>query len=261
MPASIVAHDRNAQINATIPVWSSAIGSWNFSVSRNPFQTSELEGHYDKSADSWQSKIEKLGFVDAYHKLITTALQQSDICDNSLPLQVLDAGIGTGAMSAAFSNLVSCDVDLLGVDLSSKMLGQARNKIRKPNINMHTLKADLSELPISDDTFDVILMAHVVEHLADPIPVLSELNRVLKPGGIMIACITRRSPFGRYIQLVWRTHQVESETAQSWMSAAGFEALRILPLDKKSGTRRRSIGYLARKAKTAATNIGGYDGS
>ncbi|MEM8539357.1 MAG: methyltransferase domain-containing protein [Pseudomonadota bacterium] len=247
MSANTTPSHFDAHWQATIPVWSHALGSWNFSVSRRPFQSSELELHYDKAADVWQSKIEKLGFVDAYHKLIASALQHVNLGDNGSPLQVLDAGIGTGAMSVALSNLVSCDVDLLGVDLSKKMLDRAKQSIRKPQINLQTLQADLSELPLEDNSFDVVLMAHVVEHLAAPAAVLNELRRVLKPGGVMIACITRRSTFGRYIQYIWRTHQVDSNMALGWMEKSGFTDPRILPLDKRSGTRRRSIGYLARK--------------
>jgi demethylmenaquinone methyltransferase/2-methoxy-6-polyprenyl-1,4-benzoquinol methylase len=239
-----------------IPVWSRALGSWNVSISRRPFEPAELEHHYDRTADVWQSKVERLGFVDAYHQLIAFALRDRQLSDNGMPLQVMDAGVGTGAMSQAFSNLVSCDVDLLGVDISQQMLKRARRTVHKPNVSMQTLKADLGALPLEDNTFDLILMAHVVEHLADPVPVLAELRRVLKPGGMMICCITRRSRFGRYIQLVWRTHQVDAPIALSWMQRAGFTSSRMVPLDKRTGTRARSLGYVAKKELRLSAQIG-----
>lgn len=247
MFADIASGDPHAKLPPAIPVWSRALGSWNVSISRRPFQSAELEHHYDRTADVWQTKVERLGFIDAYHELIASALRDRQLSDSDLPLQVMDAGVGTGAMSQALSNLVSCDVDLLGVDISTEMLDRARQTVRKPNVNMQTLKADLGALPLEDDTFDLILMAHVVEHLADPVPVLAELRRVLKPGGMMISCITRRSGFGSYIQLIWRTHQVEAPTALSWMQQAGFTSAHMLPLARRTGAQKCSLGYVARK--------------
>jgi SAM-dependent methyltransferase len=45
------------------------------------------------------------------------------------------------------------------------------------------VKADLCALPFADDSFDVILCNHVLEHIPDDQKALSELYRVLKPGG------------------------------------------------------------------------------
>lgn len=45
------------------------------------------------------------------------------------------------------------------------------------------LQADLKDLPMSDDTFDVVLTSHVLEHIQDDDRAIAELVRVLKPGG------------------------------------------------------------------------------
>ena len=77
-----------------------------------------------------------------------------------------------------------------------------------------------------------MLVAHVVEHLADPNQALRELYHVLKPGGILICAITRRSAFGAYIQLVWRTHQVDIPAARHWLHGCGLCTVRAVPFDK-----------------------------
>jgi SAM-dependent methyltransferase len=41
----------------------------------------------------------------------------------------------------------------------------------------------LEELPMADETYDLVLCSQVLEHIPDPLPVLRELRRVLKPGG------------------------------------------------------------------------------
>jgi SAM-dependent methyltransferase len=49
-----------------------------------------------------------------------------------------------------------------------------------------TYVCDLSAIPVEDERFDAILFNQVMEHLPDPLKVLLELHRVLKPGGRMI---------------------------------------------------------------------------
>jgi SAM-dependent methyltransferase len=45
------------------------------------------------------------------------------------------------------------------------------------------VKADIHQLPFSDNAFDAVLCNHVLEHVADDIKAMQELKRVLKPGG------------------------------------------------------------------------------
>ena len=45
------------------------------------------------------------------------------------------------------------------------------------------MKADICNLPFEDNTFDVILCNHVLEHIPDDTKAMSELYRILKPGG------------------------------------------------------------------------------
>lgn len=45
------------------------------------------------------------------------------------------------------------------------------------------VKMDIHEIPFEDDSFDVIFCNHVLEHVRDDIKALSEMKRVLKPGG------------------------------------------------------------------------------
>ena len=105
----------------------------------------------------------------------------------------------------------------------------------------------MTALPYADDTFDVVLMAHVLEHIGDPQAALAELYRVLKPGGIIITSITRRSSAGAYIQFVWRTHQVSICCALEWLRGGGFEAARAVPFKRDTLARRFSVGYVGRK--------------
>ena len=48
------------------------------------------------------------------------------------------------------------------------------------------VKMDIHQIPFKENTFDVVLCNHVLEHVDDDIKALSEINRVLKPGGFAI---------------------------------------------------------------------------
>lgn len=46
--------------------------------------------------------------------------------------------------------------------------------------------SDITQIPVSDGSFHVVLCTEVLEHVPDPISALNEMSRILKPGGMMI---------------------------------------------------------------------------
>lgn len=238
----------NVAAPQVIPVWSRSMGSWTFSLGRKPFEAHELEGHYDKVSDTWHATISQLGFEGAYADLIGRALAATPVQPVNNALHVLDAGIGTGAMSAAFVDNYAGAIDLTGIDISADMLAQAERRLKQNHLSAQFLQADVNNLPFADNTFDVVLVAHVLEHMADPKRALAELHRVLRPGGRLIACVTQRSSAGAYIQLKWRTHRVDTSTARGWLWDCGFTAVRAFPFCAGSKASRLSHGYVGQKA-------------
>ena len=89
--------------------------------------------------------------------------------------QLLEIGVGTGLIAAAFVDL---GWQVVGVDLSKQMLAYAARRV--PG---RVARADASALPIADSSVDVCLAVHVL-HLVGSIPaVAAEVARVLRPGG------------------------------------------------------------------------------
>ena len=85
---------------------------------------------------------------------------------------VLDAGVGTGRFAVP---LARRQFEIVGVDLSAEMMRRARAKGL-----LALLRADLGRLPLRDGALDAAFMAHVLQLLSDPRPVLSELGRVAR---------------------------------------------------------------------------------
>ena len=92
--------------------------------------------------------------------------------------RMLDAGGGTGRVSAAFSTMVG---QLVVCDLSLAMLARARSKNGLDPVN-----SVAENLPFADDIFDRILVVDAFHHFADQQRVVKELLRLLKPGGRMV---------------------------------------------------------------------------
>ena len=94
-------------------------------------------------------------------------------------VRVLDVGTGTGRISAP---LLERGVDLIGCDLSNKML--ARLKQKRPSARI--LQSDATKLPFPSGHFDTVLTVHVL-HLIPPWrEALREFKRVLVPNGAYI---------------------------------------------------------------------------
>ena len=259
MPHSPTALAGETTGHDTIPVWSRSIGSWKLSLARHPFAANELEDRYDGAAGTWQATISRLGFEDAYAELVDRVVPEVDDAAGTGPLKVLDAGIGTGAMAIAFASRCGHPVDLVGVDLSSGMLRQAGRNLKELGLAARLLQGDVTGLPFADNTFDVVLAAHVLEHMAAPEAALAGLCRVLRPGGALIACVTRRSSAGACVQLKWRTHRVDAETATGWFRRCGMRGVRAVPLDRGGSPPRLSCGYVGCKAHEDLTRRGRAD--
>ena len=108
------------------------------------------------------------------------------------PARVLDVGCGEGHLHGAIRPLCGA---LDACDLSAADLWHAALAAPgEPTPRYHV--ADAARLPWEDGTFDVVLGLELIEHVADARAVLSELARVLRPGGTLIlTCPSRHFPF------------------------------------------------------------------
>ena len=98
--------------------------------------------------------------------------------------KLLDAGCGTGFFSR---RSIAAGADVVSVDIGVKLLEEARKKgIRKP------VASDVTKLSFADNTFDVVISSECIEHTPSPEAAVSELIRVLRPGGtIVLTCPNR----------------------------------------------------------------------
>lgn len=95
---------------------------------------------------------------------------------------ILDIGCGTGAVLTQVLDEFT-DIRACGVDLSQKMIEKAAG-ILGPGVQL--VVGDADDLPWKNDSFDLVVCNSSFHHFPEPIRVLNEINRVLKPGGRVI---------------------------------------------------------------------------
>jgi ubiquinone/menaquinone biosynthesis C-methylase UbiE len=100
-------------------------------------------------------------------------------------LKMLDLGCGTGYHLAKYRER---GFELTGVDGSEEMLEQAR--AINPRIEFH--QGDVTNVPLPDASFDYLVCIEVLRYLPDIGPCVSEIFRLLKPGGM--ALVTAAPP-------------------------------------------------------------------
>jgi len=234
----------------TIPVFARSVGSWRISVGRQPIGAPELSGLYDEAAPSWTRTLDRLGFPDAYETMFRRLLSGSPLAvEEGVRPRVLDCGVGTGALSLALGRAAAGPFDLDGLDISVGMLAAADANLRAAGLNAALGQADIRSLPYADDAFDLVMTSHVLEHLADPAAALTEMTRVLKPGGLLVACLTRRSALGMLVHLKWRTHRVTPDQAQAWLRERGLGDVGCHFFDHRVFCRRLSLACVGRKPR------------
>jgi ubiquinone/menaquinone biosynthesis C-methylase UbiE len=97
----------------------------------------------------------------------------------------LEPGIGTGRIALP---LVRRGYDYTGVDIAPKMLDELRRKLGSAPHRLRLVEADATALPFEDATFDVAISAHVLHLIPHWRRALSEVRRVLEPGGLLLYC-------------------------------------------------------------------------
>jgi len=92
----------------------------------------------------------------------------------------LDIGCGTGDYLVELLDLTE---EVTGADYARGMIQESRNKIKGHEQNIKLSQEDIERMSFSDNHFDFIIAAGVLEYLCDDTKAFHEIYRVLKPGG------------------------------------------------------------------------------
>jgi phosphatidylethanolamine/phosphatidyl-N-methylethanolamine N-methyltransferase len=97
--------------------------------------------------------------------------------------QILEVGIGTGLNLPLYPP--NCRIT--GIDLSEEMLEKAQEKVAELGLGNVTLKAmDATVMDFGDNEFDGAVATYTISAVPEPVAVLRQMQRVVKPGGNLI---------------------------------------------------------------------------
>jgi SAM-dependent methyltransferase len=146
-----------------------------------------------------------------------------------LPGRCLDVGCGIGDMLVVRPNTV-------GVDVNASNVAFCRSR------GAHAVKMEPDRLPFEAGSFDSVLMDNVLEHIADPGPLLGEVRRVLRSGGRLLIGVPGRRGWDSDAD-----HKVfyDEVGMTSCVGTAGFAVIEIFhtPLVRSSWLHRHLRQY------------------
>lgn len=96
--------------------------------------------------------------------------------------KVLDIGCATAGISIAFAKR---DARIVGLDITRRVSLMAKRRTYEEGVNVPLLLADGENMPFFNESFEIVVCNNIIEHVPHPKKLVDEIERVLKPGGIL----------------------------------------------------------------------------
>jgi SAM-dependent methyltransferase len=142
-----------------------------------------------------------------------------DLLSHCAGAVVLEAGSGEGYGANMIADVAT---SVIGLDYDSSAVEHVR--ARYPRVDMR--QGDLAELPLPDESVDIVVNFQVIEHLWDQPQFIRECLRVLKPGGRLLISTPNRITFspGRDTPLnPFHTRELNAAELTELLVEAGFD--------------------------------------
>jgi len=114
-----------------------------------------------------------------HHRIKKAKIQIRNLLEHVPPGPLLDIGCSLGYGLRAANEL---GLQAVGLDISDFAVEECRKQ------GLSAERGEITKIPFADETFQMVVMKHILEHTADPRAVMHEVRRVLRPnGGVFIS--------------------------------------------------------------------------
>jgi ubiquinone/menaquinone biosynthesis C-methylase UbiE len=150
---------------------------------------------------------------------------------------VLETGCGTGTLTLALLRTLKVPVKLTALDLSASSMATAKKCVEKNNPSGQPVRfaqGNALALPFADEAFDLVATSGVLEYL--PLEEgLSELARVIAPGGHLLHLPMRPTPVASFLEMLFRLkvhppHEVSKTTDKYFQVVSHYRFPKFQPI-------------------------------
>jgi excisionase family DNA binding protein len=179
----------------------------------------QVKDYFDQIAPQYNEQ-RRIVYGDALREIIfgQIKIEKED--------KVADIGAGTGYLTLELARKAA---QVIAVDNSSQMFSIAREEAVKANLtNIRFVEGNAEELPIDDGAVDLVYANMLLHHVNDPLQVVKEMFRILKPGGkVMVTDIAEH-------EHTWLRQEKSDlwlgfnrEDLSEWLKEAGFDHILV----------------------------------
>lgn len=212
----------------------------------------ELSSHYEKTVDDELNTF----WGWSYQKFVDQLVDRTEILENQ---KILDIATGTLVIPRKILKKKIPGIHITGLDFTESMLRQGKKTISGSDFtsSISLTCADAMAIPFERGTFDVVVMGLASHHMDIPL-MLSEMRRVLKPGGLLSIIDAGTSPLWELpvVKFLMRVgaffyFSIKDNLTRAWaevgavtnlrtpegwqmeLEAAGYQSIEIIQLSSK----------------------------
>jgi ubiquinone/menaquinone biosynthesis C-methylase UbiE len=172
---------------------------WRVFDRRSQERIPSLEGIEDPevaAAFEWVSRTPQMCWIRHFVISQATALKDHG--------EAVDLGCGAGQLAIEIVQKTP-GLHMTGIDLSEKMLADARRSAQRVGLEdqVDFRLGNVEEIPFPDQSLDLMISTASLHHWIEPVKVLNEIDRVLKPGGAYFVFDLRWSMDLPFYLLIW----------------------------------------------------------
>ena len=149
-------------------------------------------------------------------------------------MKALEIGCGSAKLSGF---LAEQGIYIFGLDQAPWALRVARQNFSYLNVEGSFMIGDAFRIPLPDDHFDLVFSTGLLEHFHDPIPLINEMKRVLRPGGVFFSDVAPLKfsllRTGFYLRghhkMVTDEYYYNDQDIEHWLKTCGLKKIRVFP--------------------------------
>jgi demethylmenaquinone methyltransferase/2-methoxy-6-polyprenyl-1,4-benzoquinol methylase len=187
----------------------------------------EMSTHYEEVVDGELN----LFWGWSYQSFLAELIKHTRIQENQ---KILDIATGTSVIPRKLLEQEIPGIKISGLDITESMLRQGQHKIAAAGYSseINLVCADAMSIPYADQSFDVVVSGLASHHMDIPL-MLSEMKRVLKPGGLLSIIDVGTSPIWETVifrqiarVIAFMFFLVRENATRAWAEAAAVDNLR-----------------------------------